>query len=184
MQGSQTLTEAIIEGRRIVEGLRPATLDDLGLTVALVEVAQTTAQAAGWDLKLDVQPLPTEPDKTIGVSLFRIAQEALNNVRKHANAKEVRLSVHNSNGITLIVEDDGKGFDPALVYGEGRGLGVTTMHERAALIHGICAIESEVGHGTRIHVWVPLTPADENQQLMSAQLEADVSRLSLTSLSR
>ncbi len=176
LQGSETLTEAIIEGRRIVEGLRPAALDDLGLTVALVEVAQTTAEAAGWALKLDVQPLPTEPDKTIGVTLFRIAQEALNNVRKHANANEVRLSVHNSNGITLIVEDDGKGFDTSLVYGEGRGLGVTTMHERATLIHGTCEIESEVGQGTRIHVWVPLTPADESKHQMTMQLEADVSR--------
>ena len=176
MQGSETLTEAIIEGRRIVEGLRPAALDDLGLTVALVEVAQTTAEAANWNLKLDVQPLATEPDKTVGVTLFRIAQEALNNVRKHANAKNVHLSVHNGGGIELTVEDDGRGFDPKLVYGEGRGLGVTTMHERAALIHGTCEIESRPGEGTKIHVWVPLTPADETKHLLEAQLQADVSR--------
>ena len=109
-------------------------------------------------MKLDVQSLPTEPDKTVGVTLFRIAQEALNNIRKHADASQVRLSVHNGNGIDLIIEDDGRGFDPSAFNGEGHGLGVTTMKERAALIHGICEIDSQPGQGTRVHVWVPLTP--------------------------
>ncbi|MCC6804230.1 MAG: HAMP domain-containing protein [Anaerolineae bacterium] len=154
-QGCDTLTEAIIEGRRIVEGLRPAALDDLGLTVAIVDVAQTTARAAAWELKLDVQSLPTEPDKTISVTLFRIAQEALNNIRKHANARQVRLTVHNGNGIDLIIEDDGAGFESSALNGDGRGLGVTTMKERAALIHGTCEIDSIPGQGTRVHVWVP-----------------------------
>lgn len=154
-QGCDALTEAIIEGRRIVEGLRPAALDDLGLTVAIVDVAQTTARAASWSLKLDVQSLPTEPDKTIGVTLFRIAQEALNNIRKHADASEVSLTVHNGNGIDLIIQDDGAGFEPSALNGDGRGLGVTTMKERAALIHGLCEIESAPGQGTRVHVWVP-----------------------------
>ncbi|MCZ2095679.1 MAG: histidine kinase [Anaerolineae bacterium] len=155
-QGCDTLTEAIIEGRRIVEGLRPAALDDLGLTVAIVDVAQTTARAAAWNLKLDVQSLPTEPDKTISVTLFRIAQEALNNIRKHANARQVRLTVHNGSGIDLIIEDDGAGFEPSALNGDGRGLGVTTMKERAALIHGTCEINSIPGQGTRVHVWVPI----------------------------
>ena len=109
---SEALAEAIIEGRRIVEGLRPAVLDDLGLTAALVDVAQSNARASSWDLKLDVQSLPTEPDKIVGVTLFRIAQEALNNIRKHASADQVRLSVHNGVGIDMVIEDDGKGFRP------------------------------------------------------------------------
>jgi signal transduction histidine kinase len=157
-QGGAALTEAIIEGRRIVEGLRPAALDDLGLTVAIVEVAQSTARVSAWELTLDVVPLPTEPDKTVGVTLFRIAQEALNNIRKHASARHVRLTVHNGRGIDLIIEDDGVGFDVRSINGDGRGLGVTTMQERAALIHGICEIESAPGKGTRVHVWVPLKP--------------------------
>ncbi|MEO8392751.1 MAG: ATP-binding protein [Chloroflexota bacterium] len=156
--GSETLTEAIIEGRRIVEGLRPAVLDDLGLTVAIVELAHSMTRAASWDLKLDVQSLPSEPDKTIGVSLFRIAQEALNNIRKHANADQIHLSLHNGSGIDLRIEDNGKGFDLSSINGENRGLGVTTMKERAALIHGVCEIDSKPGQGTRVHVWVPLTP--------------------------
>ncbi|MFN8447739.1 MAG: ATP-binding protein [Anaerolineae bacterium] len=155
-QGCEALTEAIVEGRRIVEGLRPAALDDLGLTVAIVDVAQTVARVASWNLKLDVQSLPTEPDKTVGVTLFRIAQEALNNIRKHANAHQVRLTVHNGNGIDMLIEDDGAGFEPSALNGDGRGLGVTTMKERAALINGVCEIESAPGQGTRVRVWVPM----------------------------
>ena len=156
--GCDTLTEAIIEGRRIVEGLRPAVLDDLGLTAAIEEVAQSTSRGAGLALALDIQKIPTEPDKTVGVTVFRIAQEALNNIRKHAAAKHVHLTMHNGNGIDMTIEDDGKGFDLNAVTSEGHGLGITTMKERAALIHGVCEIESTPGHGTRIHVWVPLMP--------------------------
>lgn len=157
-QSCDTLTEAIIEGRRIVEGLHPAVLDDLGLEVAIVEVARTTAQAASCDLKLDVQRLPTEPDKTVSVTVYRIAQEALNNIRKHANAKQISLSMHNGIGIDLTITDDGKGFELHSINSNNRGLGITTMKERAALIHGHCEIYSKPGEGTQIHVWVPLSP--------------------------
>lgn len=156
--GCDTLTEAIIEGRRIVEGLRPAVLDDLGLAVAIEEVAQSSTRIADLKLKLDIQKLPTEPDKTVGVTVYRIAQEALNNIRKHAGAKNVSLTMHNGNGIALTIEDDGKGFDLNSINSDGHGLGITTMKERAALVHGSCEIESTLGRGTRIHVWVPLTP--------------------------
>ena len=61
----------------------------------------------------------------------------------------------------MIIEDDGRGFDPSAVNGDGRGLGVTTMKERAALIHGVCEIESKPGQGTRVHVRVPLIAAGD-----------------------
>jgi signal transduction histidine kinase len=157
-RGCETLTEAIIEGRRIVEGLRPAVLDDLGLTVAIEEVAQVSAQAAGWTLELDVESIPVEPDKAVGVTVFRIAQEALNNIRKHADARHVRLTLRNGNGIDLLIQDDGKGFASHVLNGETRGLGVTTMKERATLIHGTCEISSMPGGGTKVHMWVPLSP--------------------------
>jgi len=156
--GCDALTEAIIEGRRIVEGLRPAVLDDLGLVAAIEEVAQATARIAGLELALDIQKILTEPDKTVSVTVFRIAQEALNNIRKHSAAKHIRLAMHNGNGIDLTIEDDGKGFDLNSINSEGHGLGITTMKERATLIHGSCQIDSAPGQGTRIHVWVPLTP--------------------------
>ncbi len=155
--GCDALTEAIIEGRRIIEGLRPAALDDLGLAAAIEETARTTADAVQWSLTLDLQPLPNEPEKTVGVTLYRIAQEALNNARKHANAHHVRVSLHNGDGIFLTIEDDGIGFDlDGLAHeNEGRGLGITTMQERASLIDGQCIIHSQPGQGTRIQVYVP-----------------------------
>lgn len=153
--GCDALTEAIVEGRRIIEGLRPAALDDLGLIAAIQEIAGQTAAAAGWELTLELERLPAEPEKTVGVTLYRIAQEALNNARKHAEAKRVRVSLHNGSGITLEIQDDGIGFDPKALAGEGRGLGITTMHERASLMGGRCVLESQPGTGTHVSVYVP-----------------------------
>jgi signal transduction histidine kinase len=154
-RGCDALSEAIVEGRRIIEGLRPATLDDLGLTEAIQELAQANASAAGWELKLNLQPLSTEPEKTIAVTLYRIVQEALNNARKHANAKRVCVNLHNGDGINITVEDDGRGFDFVKVSGEEHGLGIRTMQERAGLINGKCTIQTVCGAGTRIAVNVP-----------------------------
>jgi signal transduction histidine kinase len=158
-RGCDALTEAIVEGRRIIEGLRPAVLDDLGLVAAIEEVSQMTAQAAGWELALDVQALPLEPEKSVAVTLFRITQEALNNARKHAQAKHVRVHLHNGVGIGLVVEDDGTGFDTHILTNDGRGLGVRTMKERAALLGGKCTITSTPKQGTKIEVWVPTVVA-------------------------
>ncbi len=154
-RGCDALSEAIVEGRRIIEGLRPATLDDLGLIAAIQEIAQQTAYAAGWELTLDLSSLATEPEKTVSVTLFRIAQEALNNARKHAKAQHVHVTLHNGAGITMEIMDDGVGFDPRALAGEGRGLGITTMHERASLLNGRCQLISQPESGTRVSVYVP-----------------------------
>ena len=160
--GYDALTDAIVEGRRIVEGLHPATLDDLGLAAAVEEAAQGTARRAGWKLILDVEPIASEPEKVVSVTIFRIAQEALNNIWKHASAQEVHVTMRNGNGIELMIEDDGVGFEPGPISGDGRGLGITTMRERAALIHGLCEIKSTRGSGTRVRVRVPLTAQSVN----------------------
>ncbi len=157
--GCEALSEAIIEGRRIIEGLRPAALDDLGLTAAIEEIATQTARAAGWQLDLMIETLHYEPEKTVGVTLYRITQEALNNARKHAKAHVVKIRLHNGQGIHLIVEDDGIGFDMESVTRDGRGLGITTMQERASLINGVCQITSTLGGGTIVDVHVPFALA-------------------------
>ncbi|MFN8375099.1 MAG: histidine kinase [Anaerolineae bacterium] len=154
-RGCDALSEAIVEGRRIIEGLRPAALDDLGLKAAIEEHAQSITTAAGWELTLDLAPLPTEPETSVSVTLFRIAQEALNNARKHAKAQHVRVSLRNQLGISLRIEDDGIGFDADAITSESRGLGIQTMKERAALLGGFCAITTQLEHGTKIEVWVP-----------------------------
>jgi len=160
--GCEALSEAIVEGRRIIEGLRPAALDDLGLTAAIEEIAAQTARAAGWQLDLMIEALHYEPEKTVGVTLYRITQEALNNARKHARASTVKIRLHNGSGIHLTVEDDGIGFDLAEISRDGHGLGITTMQERASLINGTCEIISSPGTGTYIDVCVPFALAHTN----------------------
>ncbi len=154
-RGCDALTAAIAEGRRIIEGLRPATLDDLGLTAAIEELSRSIAQTAGWELELKIEALPKEPDTSTAVTLFRITQEALNNARRHAQAKHVQVHLHNGQGISIRIVDDGIGFRQTAVAGEGRGLGMKTMQERAALLGGSCAITSTPGKGTQIEIWVP-----------------------------
>lgn len=160
--GCDALSEAIVEGRRIIEGLRPGALDDLGLCAALRELAHNTAQAAGWRLNLEVSELPQEPEMSVGVTLYRIAQEALSNARKHASANSISLALHNGNGISLSVQDDGCGFDLAKRARSG-GFGITTMRERAELLGGTCQIHSAERQGTQIHIWIPAQPVDRHE---------------------
>ncbi|MBL8145289.1 MAG: sensor histidine kinase [Anaerolineae bacterium] len=168
-RGCDALSEAIVEGRRIIEGLRPSALDDLGLQAALRDLAEHSAQAAGWELSLDLKPLPAEPEKTVGVTLYRVAQEALNNARKHAGARHVSLSMANGSGISLKVQDDGVGFDLKHVEEQGRGLGITTMSERVMLLNGNYEIRSAPQEGTVVSLWVPWEPGGGVPELKIAE---------------
>ena len=160
-RGCDALSDAIIEGRRIIEGLRPAILDDLGLVAALEEVARSAAQAAGWTLQLNLAELTCEPDNTLSVTLYRIAQEALNNIRKHAAATTVSMSLSCADGLTLTIHDDGQGFDPnALANNGSHHVGLAAMQERASLLGGVCVIKSAPGGGTTVTVHVPLVESE------------------------
>jgi len=165
-RGCAALSEAIVEGRRIIEGLRPGALDDLGLAEALRELASNQAQAADWTLHLSLDPHPLD-DHLMAVTLYRIAQEALNNIRKHAQARAVHLSLwHDGEGWGLWIQDDGCGLEVASLRAS-RGLGITTMHERAEQLGGLCQIESAPGRGTSISVYLPTTfPSHSPSQLL------------------
>jgi signal transduction histidine kinase len=103
------------------------------------------------------------PDDVASV-LYRITQEALMNVAKHAHATQVSVVVDKPDGeVRLIIEDDGRGFDPeatAMVARSDRGLGLDGMRERAALVGGTLAIESSLGGGTTVYVRLPLPRGD------------------------
>ena len=159
-KGCDILSHAITEGRQIIEGLHPNTLDDLGLVESISEMADQLACTHQWDLNLHLVELPRTPDRTVSVTVYRIAQEALNNICKHANASNVRLSLTNGHHINLTIEDDGRGFDLASINGGKGGLGLTTMRERAGLLNGECIIESQPGKGTRIAITVPYVASD------------------------
>jgi two-component system, chemotaxis family, CheB/CheR fusion protein len=141
--------------------LRPAGLDDIGLPGTLSKFLREWSNHCGIVAELHVSGLDDQRlGPEIETSLYRIAQEALNNVYKHARADRADVLLERRDDqIILIVEDDGVGFDPtaAVQRGGDRGLGVIGMHERAALAGGTLDIESEVGTGTTIFVRVPLT---------------------------
>ncbi|PWF48457.1 cache domain-containing protein [Massilia glaciei] len=158
------LAEVLAEVRRISHDLRPAILDDLGLAAALAHLAQEST--AAWALPfrfsseggmagLD-QEVNTE---VVSTALFRIAQEALTNVERHAGARRVELTlVRTRRRLTLTVADDGCGFDPAgVALHPGRGIGLRNMMERMDAIGGELAVASSPA-GTSVRAAVALCP--------------------------
>jgi PAS domain S-box-containing protein len=140
--------------------LRPSVLDDLGLATAIENFTKEWSvhfqiQAGFHQNGLDGKRLLPE----IEINLYRICQEALNNICKHARAKNVSVLLeHRAGKILLLVEDDGVGFDPgkkAVITNNDRGMGLLGMKERAELIGGTIEIESSIGNGTTIFVRVP-----------------------------
>jgi signal transduction histidine kinase len=150
---SETTREALGETRLLLFELRPPLLEEQGLGAALRTRLQAVEARAGLEVKFDCQGhTRLAPDRE--VELFRLSQEALNNVLKHAHAHRVQVNLDlESNPVVLDVADDGVGFDPTL-HGAG-GLGVPGMRERAERLGGTLRIESAPGNGTRVHVEVP-----------------------------
>ncbi len=155
------------EARRLSHGLHPSILDDLGLAIALrrlVEDAQTSRAEPVTFNQLD---LPDEIPRDMAAALYRIAQEALRNIGKHAATGPVRVRLQARFGeLRLSIADTGPGFDPAAVRGLG-GLGIVSMQERARLIGGSLRLDSRPGAGTTIEVRVPL-PSEEDDKVPAA----------------
>ena len=158
-EGFNILTDAIAEGRRIMQGLQPMVLEDLGLAAALNELGRSMKETANWQLHMDIVKLPQELDSTTSVILYRITQEALNNIFKHAGATTVWLTLTSVEGkLHLSIRDDGCGFDinPIITSANGsHGWGIRTMRERASMLNGSCVITSKSGKGTTICVTIP-----------------------------
>ena len=135
--------------------LRPKALDDFGLVPALERLVQTFSESSGIAVDLEApigaERLPSEVETTV----YRIVQEALTNVVKHAGAHNVSiLLVRRDSALTAVVEDDGRGFEPNEIAIDR--LGLEGMRERAELHDGRLTIESAEGRGTTLRVEVPL----------------------------
>jgi PAS domain S-box-containing protein len=141
--------------------LRPSALDHLGLPVALTSYAEEVASRS--DLQIDVHCDPIDDLQLSGATqtgLYRIAQEALTNVVKHARAKEVSVILETRGSVLqLIIEDDGQGYSSVQMTvptGKSEKLGITGMRERAALLGGTVTIESSAGSGTTVYARIPI----------------------------
>jgi signal transduction histidine kinase len=150
--------------RRIVEGLRPAPLDELGLVGALEQLA-TTRTVARDDVTVDVVVGPLPPlAAAVEVAVFRVVQEALTNIHRHAGAARVTVEATVTGDLLRVeVREDGAGT----VHPRPGGLGLVSMRERAAELGGSLDTESSPGHGTVIRLQLPLGSQQSSRTAVS-----------------
>jgi two-component system, NarL family, sensor histidine kinase DevS len=147
----------IDELRALITELRPATLDQLGLVAALEDLAARVGHGTGLDLTADLQIDADRVEPEHETVVYRLVQEALNNVAKHSAASRAHLLVRSGEDrLSVLVSDDGRGFDPTA---DASGFGLPGMRERIALAGGELQIESKPGAGTRVLASVPLAAA-------------------------
>ena len=156
----QRLNDSLTEVRRISHRLRPALLDTLGLPAALERLGQEFGEEGSVDASIMVEGEPFELSQEVKTALFRVTQEALTNVRKHAEAHRVHISLgFNEEAVRLEVSDDGVGFDvEAMQLDPRHGIGLRNMRERIEAISGRLVMRSGRGH-TSIVAEVPARSA-------------------------
>jgi two-component system, NarL family, sensor histidine kinase UhpB len=151
---------AIARMRELAQDLRPPLLDEFGLEASLSWYVEREAKRAGLAFSLSLAHLEKRPPIAVETTCFRIAQEALTNVVRHAQARAVEVELSQANGtLQLVVRDDGKGFDvPAARRraAQGGSQGLLSMQERVALAAGDLEIDSALGRGTTIRARIPL----------------------------
>lgn len=162
--GIERIAGAVAEIRAISHDLRSAALDNLGLAPALDQLAREFEQRTGIAAEVRwVQP-PLRLPGELELTLFRVAQEALTNIERHAGASRIELQLERSRReMQLCVSDDGRGLDTEQARAENRGIGLRNLSERAAHLGGSLFIVSAPGSGTRLTCRLPL-PAASNQR--------------------
>jgi signal transduction histidine kinase len=160
----EQIDDEIVKLRRLITELRPASLDTIGLEAALNALAQQHQQAS--EIRIDCEfALPREaeerPAPLLETAVYRLVQEALNNVSKHSQAQHAELRVRElASQIEIEISDDGLGFEPNMVR---EGFGLVGMRERATLLGGTLRVDSAPGSGTTISAEIPLSsPNDQD----------------------
>jgi two-component system NarL family sensor kinase len=155
----ELLVQALEENRRIAHNLRPSDLDELGLAAACRNFCKEIQTRTNLVIKSSIAPIGQRLPPAVELNLFRIVQEALTNVEKHAHARTVRLRLSfRGDAVVLKIEDDGRGFVPQRSKagkGKWRGIGLTNMRERALSSGGTCEVLSTPQKGTTISVRIP-----------------------------
>ena len=152
----EQVRSALQETRTIIFDLRPMTLDDLGLVPTIRRVLETMKERSGVFPEVKILGEEKRLDTHVEIALFRIIQEALTNVEKHAKAASVWVRIDfRPSVVSAVVEDDGQGFDAASAAGN-ESFGLMGMQERINLLGGELTIKSEIGKGTMVFITVPL----------------------------
>lgn len=154
---SATVNQGIELKRRIIEDLRPSALATLGLAAALAILAREFAQRSEIAVDTELQELAL--DERSAIAVYRLVQESLTNIAKHAQARSVHIVLRQAGGapagVEVEVRDDGVGFDPGAVRGSQHGL--LGMRHRVQALHGRLQLDSSPGGGTRLLAWLPLS---------------------------
>jgi signal transduction histidine kinase len=151
-------SEALEEVRSLSHTMHPRVLDDLGLGAALEWLARQTRAQEPLDVHVEVREGDPQLPAPLASVLYRVAQEALRNAARHADARRVEVRLRRTEGIaTLEVVDDGHGFDVRSAEERRPGMGLFSMRERVALVSGQLVVTSAPGRGTCVSASVPLT---------------------------
>jgi len=149
------VNQATARLRQLARRLRPPTLDQHGLNVALAQLAHDIEERAAMPVHLDTTWLPTRRMPIIETAVFRITQEALTNVVSHANAGRVSVAIGECDqSVWVRISDDGRGFDPSL---QSAGLGLRGIAERVHMLGGDYRVDSAVDRGTTLYVRLPVS---------------------------
>jgi PAS domain S-box-containing protein len=158
-EGIEYIGEVIENVRRLSRDLSPAVLDNLGLSAAIRRLVDDFAKHTKVECALNLKEIENPFSKEEEITIYRMIQESLTNVAKHAEASHVSITVEENDGFTFFcVEDDGRGFKVREAFGKNpgrKGLGLSAMHERTRMLGGSIDILSQVGKGTRISFTIP-----------------------------
>jgi PAS domain S-box-containing protein len=159
------LEKAIHEVRRISRNLRPSELDDLGLAPAVRSLCAEFQERTGLPVGLAWEEVPEALPDDLELNLYRIIQEALANIERHAQPRRVDLAMSRSGPLLhLVIRDDGRGLDREDSQETKRkspGMGLVDIRERAAMMGGVCALSSRPGQGLELTLEIPLPPLQE-----------------------
>jgi len=167
LQEAQGIVKRLLEDtRRLILDLRPMALEDLGLVPAIRWYAESHLQEEGVTTTIELERPAVRLAPHLEVALFRIAQEAINNIAKHAEATQATIRLDFSGtAVRIAVSDDGRGFDvDRALASAGSSIGLIGLQERTRLLNGRMEVHSEVGRGTRLTVEVPIALAARNER--------------------
>ena len=148
----------------LVHQLHPSLLEHTGLEAAVCELVDEFEERTGLKTDVTVRDIPADLPLDYATCIYRVLQESLQNIRKHAVATSVVVRlVRTGRGMGLCVHDDGCGFKPLYDSADRKGLGLTSMEERVRALLGTFRVKTKPGDGTEIHAWVPLEPQNPSE---------------------